>query len=496
MHTQLKSPVGQYQPELLVLAPESGDDPNMLSLVSQFLELGVPIELDEGWHLPTKPPKDLSAYKACLFPESARPKYDKDLDKFYEGGGHLIYTKYYPVAAGRNSPADHPYFLTYARDVYFFSMANVILEGGLSTNDPAFRRTMQSRPASSILAEYRNWFFGKYDRLIERWQSWGDTTYTMFLSNLFLARKLKDQAWLDLVERCIEAVGRAVPDALVNTEPYQELRIPGVVQATYGLHSSVLMWRGHERQKPELAELGMDAAVFYVKHLTDAGGGVFREKWMKVWWGESMIPLMPLYWLAKLTGKSKHARMADAILRKCCAMIHRADGLWHHYSNDSGSTKSACWSRGQFWPMLWMIESLPALDPGGETASFMLKEIRKTLDALRRVQNPSTGLWHLVADEPQTRCESSATAGIIYCHDRLHDMGLLGKEYSDMIERAFLGLKGLYYRGGLAASCRGTATGTPDYYRTRPMGWYEMSLFPASLATRVDSTSLRFKESP
>src|SRR5262249_24453132 len=151
----------------------------------------------------TTPPKELSAYKACLFPDTARAKYDKDLDRFYEGGGHLIYTKYYPVAASASTPSEHPFFLSYARDLYSFSMANTILEGGLTTNDPAFRRAMQSHSVESIIAEHRNWFFGKYNRHIEKWTSWGDTTYTMFLSNLFLARKLKDREWSDLVDRCV-----------------------------------------------------------------------------------------------------------------------------------------------------------------------------------------------------------------------------------------------------------------------------------------------------
>jgi len=53
-----------------------------------------------------------------------------------------------------------------------------------------------------------------------------------------------------------------------------------------------------------------------------------------------------------------------------------------------------------------------------------------------------------------------------------------------MIERAFLGMKRLYYRGGVASTCRGTATGVDEYYRTRPIGYYNCSLFPASLATR------------
>ena len=51
-----------YDPELLLLAPETdGASDNTLSLVSQFLEMGVSIELNEEGKLPTRPPKPLSA---------------------------------------------------------------------------------------------------------------------------------------------------------------------------------------------------------------------------------------------------------------------------------------------------------------------------------------------------------------------------------------------------------------------------------------------------
>src|SRR5690606_29722267 len=101
------SPVGRYQPEVLLLAPEAGEDANTLSLVSQCLELGLSIELDEHWRLPTAPPRDLSAYKACLFPDTARAKYDADLNAFQRAGGFLVYTKYYPTSRSSTLGIDH-----------------------------------------------------------------------------------------------------------------------------------------------------------------------------------------------------------------------------------------------------------------------------------------------------------------------------------------------------------------------------------------------------
>jgi hypothetical protein len=40
-----------------------------------------------------------------------------------------------------------------------------------------------------------------------------------------------------------------------------------------------------------------------------------------------------------------------------------------------------------------------------------------------------------------------------------------------MAQRAFTGLKNVYWKGGLCCMCRGTGTGDMNYYLSRPQGW-------------------------
>src|ERR1051325_10613324 len=129
MTNPLGSPVGHYNPQVLLLAPEGGEDPFTKSLLAQFLQLGVAVELDEHWHLPTKPPRDLSTYKVCCFPSTAT-KYEADLNAFFRGGGFLPFTQYYPVETQADRNQVHPYPLLYSRDVYAWALANSLLEGG------------------------------------------------------------------------------------------------------------------------------------------------------------------------------------------------------------------------------------------------------------------------------------------------------------------------------------------------------------------------------
>ena len=210
----LTSPVGHYKPELLLLAPEGGEDLNTKSLISQFLELGVAFELDKDWHLPTSPPRDLSAYKACLFPETARDKFDKDLTAFERAGGFVPYMRYYPVRPGAEVSGRHAYIIRHGRDVYFFHMANLTLEGGLTPLDRDFARTLESRSVGSMITEYRNFYFSKYAaRNFGPWEEWGDTAYTEFLAK-FSAETLKDREWLDLVNYTLEKAHEAAQEII------------------------------------------------------------------------------------------------------------------------------------------------------------------------------------------------------------------------------------------------------------------------------------------
>ena len=47
--------------------------------------------------------------------------------------------------------------------------------------------------------------------------------------------------------------------------------------------------------------------------------------------------------------------------------------------------------------------------------------------------------------------------------------------FEPMVLKAWQGLKQLYWRGGMAANCRGSAYGHEDaYYLERPQGWAKM----------------------
>lgn len=468
-----------------MLAPEGGEEPNCLSLVSQFLEMGVPIELDENWRLPKSPPRDLSYYRTCIFPESLREKYDSHLDAFSAAGGYLPYFRYYPEDDG-SAWNIHGYLKSYGRDDYFFHVANVVAEGA-SMEDDDFRRTLRCRSTENIISDYRETialpWVRKAQAVKEAFTSWGDPTYTYLRGNYFLARNIKDEHWLQQLDALMDIICDAVPEALRNPLKFQEVKLKGMIDMCPALISSVLMMRGVERSNSRWIDTGVKLAEFYVSHQTEVDGA-FRETWMRLWWSEMIGGVLPLSWLGNITGEAKYWQKAEKLLQHCGDLTQREDGLWHHWVSDDGDRRSAAWSRAQLWPTIWMIDSLPAYEPSSPIVAAILERVHRTFKALRKYQSEYNGMWHLVGDEPWTRTESSATAGLIYCHDYLRELGFIGDDYQDMFDRAHDGLKEIYYAGGLASNCRGTATGNANYYRTRPMGFYAHGLFPAGLATR------------
>ncbi len=478
-----RSPAAWYEPELLMLAPEAGEDANTLSLVAQLLELGVAVELDENWHLPTTPPKDLGAYKACLFPETARERYDADLDAFYRNGGVLPYYKYYPVQTEPGMSGVHYFIETFGRDAYFYHAANVMLEGDLRTPYPDFARALEARPNESILADLRAQFFAKYGTLAGGWTDWKDPDCVYLYQNLFIADTTGDAEWLALVKRCMQQIVASKASLLGGGIQSQ---IEGVVETYVMMFGGLLMHAGERFVDDAMTQTGVELGMKWFDYY-HAHGGILAAFEKRVW-SEFYYRLPPLYWLARITGDSRVAQYADENMEQIAAATQREDGLWAHFAKPDGTGRGLAWSRGTSWPVHGMTLALYALEPQSRSAERIREMLNATYAALARTQDAASGLWRLVIDEPDTRIESSACAAFVHFHDRLKKLGAMDATHDDMIERAAAGLKRICYRHGVAACCRGTSLGVPQYYRTRPLGYSPSSTdFGATVAARIQT---------
>lgn len=485
----LRSPVGQYEPQVLMLAPKSGDDEYTLSLLSQFLEMGVALELDDNWRLPTEPPKDLSAYTACVFPESARDAYEDDLEAYLRGGGFCPYFRYYPEDdPDRTHRGVHHYIDSFGRDAYMFHGANVTVEAGLDLYHRDFAQTLMRRDVESMIAESRAYYFERNEGKTGPATSWGDPQYTQTIANFILTEDRGDDAWRKLVVDRLERFAEGVDVVIADHVKYQEIKRNDVVQCNAVMIGAMLMEWGHRLGHEDIVRQGVKACRFWLKHTKRMHGTVI-EGYFRFLWSETMIPLPALVGLARFDDDKQCAEFATNLVKLVAQRNQDKDGLWAHWSDEAGNL-SAKWSRGTLWPTLWLTQALSIADGADMAfAAPALESLHHTFEGLARAADPEMNIWRLVVDDHDTRIETSASAGLVFCHDRLRAMNLFDDTHDAMIDRAFHGLKRLWYHAGLASNCRGTSTGTGDYYRTRPMGYYRLSLMPATLAPRISRTA-------
>jgi|GEM_PF-2609464 len=471
------SPVGAYEPEVLILAPEDGEDSNTLSLVSQCLELGIAIELDENWRLPTQPPRDLSAYKACLFPDSSKSKYDADLNAFQNQGGFLVYSKYYPVSQAGTFGQDHcvdPVEF-HGRDILMFHYANMLLQAPISQRNPEFVRAMRLRPLASILDDQHAVAKSRYEENSDQpWSQWKDPDCFFLEVNRICSDASGNPQWRELMLRTFDRVAESHQD-LLRTDRKISAQLENVVEPYVLLFSWLLSHTGHIQQNQKLTDAGTALGQFWFEHngQRDNARSTMSESGS---FGEDVFGTPALYWLTRTTGDQQYARFADRIFDRASADCQRPDGIWSHWVDHQGTHQSS-WCRANAWSLFGLVLSLEALTDDVARTERLLELTTKTYNGLAEYQDEETGLWRCVIDEPFTRIETSGTTAFIFMHDRLKALGLAETRHTDMIERAFEGVLPLCYRQGVGSFCRGTDYGSKAYYRSRPLGYSPTSSF-------------------
>lgn len=468
-----------------MLAPEGGEDRNVLSLVAQLLELGVAIELTDDWRLPTEPPRELSYYKACLFPETAKEKYDADLNAFERGGGFIPYYKYYPVTSGDSMSGVHYFVDSFGRDVYMWHCANAIVEAEITLHSPDFAAAMASRPHASIAADFFQHIDARHGSSTGKpWTDWKDPDYIYLTNHTLLAEQSGDARWQAIVRSCLDRIVASADDWLDG--PNVQYQLDGVVENYVLMFAALMLRQGINYGEQSYLDVGTRfGRVWFEANGCESG---YRMRGHKMIWSEHCIVLEGLFALAAVTGDAAPQRMASAILDETTEALRRPDRLWAHVQHHDRTT-STIWARGTSWVTHGLAQSLAALPPDSEEATRIQTLLNETFDALRPHQDAQTGLWRLVVDDPTTRVESSSTAGHVLAWDEMRRLGVADDRHRDMIDAAFFGLKRLNYRQGVSACCRGTTTGVDAYYRTRPLGYSPGSThFGGALASRLDAS--------
>lgn len=98
--------------------------------------------------------------------------------------------------------------------------------------------------------------------------------------------------------------------------------------------------------------------------------------------------------------------------------MFKQTGLWFHGWTFDGRHHfaRARWARGNCWVTAAIPDFIELLNlPEGDgVRSFLSGTLRAQIDALVKLQDQETGLWHTLLDDPSSYLEASATAGFAY----------------------------------------------------------------------------------
>ena len=102
-----------------------------------------------------------------------------------------------------------------------------------------------------------------------------------------------------------------------------------------------------------------------------------------------------------------------------------------------------CWGRAQGWYSMALIELLDALPQDYSRRAEVIELLRKDLDAVIKYQDPKTGLWYQVMDQPGREgnyLESTCSCMFAYVLLKANRMGYLNEKYREAGIKAYKGI--------------------------------------------------------
>ena len=147
-------------------------------------------------------------------------------------------------------------------------------------------------------------------------------------------------------------------------------------------------------------------------------------------------------------------------------------GLWYHGYCFQGRHHfgQAYWGRGNSWFTACAVDFAEWI-PDGPVRRLILNTWQEQCKALLSVQDPESGLWHTLLNQPDSYLETSASAAIAHGLLKGSRLGLLDEDCRAAGEKA---LQGVIAQVAEDGTVQGVSYGTPmgwtqDFYRTIPI---------------------------
>jgi rhamnogalacturonyl hydrolase YesR len=432
-------------PQVLLLAPLDPKDLTHQKLLGLLVEYGIHIASDSHDNLPTTLPNDLTTFKALII-DQASPDF--------------------PLAQSRTPDKLIPYqkprsFSWNDERLLFRILSALLMQYDVTPQNAAFLDRNAGRPdkdiilnqARSALTHEPEWF-----------KMWNDASLVRLEGVWAAANHYHDQDLKTRVLACVDHIVAQYASAPeenspLKGEPVRHPIFPGLL---------LPLWQdtGDTRYR--------DAALASMETFEQARDIAHDWTHNSVFLQAESMDRKPWQWAmrARWCNQPEFFQPAvDVMKAGFAALFDGQNQLWAHYGYRNG-IKGHHWGRGQGWALYGLLGLLEHLPQNHIDRPLLLHWLDLTSHGLSRVQDPQTGLWRNVMDQPSTRLEVSGTAKCIRHFSRAWRLGLCRQPHlPDMLARAWRGLKAHTFNHQTCSRVYGTGPGyNLPFYCALPAG--------------------------
>jgi len=119
------------------------------------------------------------------------------------------------------------------------------------------------------------------------------------------------------------------------------------------------------------------------------------------------------------------------------------------WSNQKTGTSAHFWARGMGWFSMGLVDVLDYFPQDHPRRKELIAILQRTMEAVRKVQDPKTGVWYDIVDLPSRAgnyVEASASSMFVYAMAKSIRKGYISKAYQKSLERAYQGLLNEFVR--------------------------------------------------
>lgn len=239
------------------------------------------------------------------------------------------------------------------------------------------------------------------------------------------------------------------PDGSISGYKQDEFNLDQVAQGR--LLFPLLARTGDERYRNAARHLREQLA----KHpRTSEGGFWHKQVYPQQMWLDGLYMAEPFY--AQYARDFGEPSAFDDVTKQfLLAARHTRDprtGLMYHgwdaakiqkWANPETGLSPTFWGRAMGWYMLGAVDALDYIPRTHKDRAAVMLTLQQAAEAVTRVQDPVTGLWWQVLDEPNRAgnyLEASASSMFVYALAKAARLGYIDVKYRTLANRGFDGL--------------------------------------------------------